>query len=151
MKTPTITELLDDPVRFAQALGFELLPWQMDALRALAAPSTDPFQKLDGEHRQRLALAAPPVYKADDLKAVKVPERVTSAAGATAYTVARAAGAHMKAQEWLIAPDEVKMILDTTVRVGNAEGKNMVFNKRDPANKIAQIVNDRYNAKKAGS
>jgi len=66
----------------------------------------------------------------------------------TSYTVAAEADAALNAQELLVRADEIKTWLDDTVKVGTHEGRTMVFNKREAAAKIAQIVNDRFNARK---
>lgn len=66
----------------------------------------------------------------------------------TSYTVMDKANARLAAQELLITGQEVKVLLDGIVKVGTAEGRNMVFNKWEAANKIAQIVNDRFNARR---
>lgn len=66
----------------------------------------------------------------------------------TAYTIMDKANARLAAQELLITGQEVKVLLDGIVKVGTSEGRNMVFNKWEAANRIAQIVNDRFNARR---
>lgn len=87
----------------------------------------------------------PGVSAAFDLR----PGGVNSPEIVTAYTVAAEANARIDAQDVLVRADEIKTWLDDTVKVGTHEGRTMVFNKRDAAAKIAQIVNDRFNARKA--
>ena len=128
---PSLKELIDDPVRFARVFGFELQPWQEKILLNLAyGPNVDGTAGVM------------------DAAVMRRGKEVLKAGDKTSYTVMDKANARLAAQELLITGQEVKTLLDGIVKVGTAEGRNMVFNKWEAANKIAQIVNDRFNAQR---
>lgn len=146
-KTPRLADLIDDPVKFAEVMGFELQPWQEKLLRQLAgSPSIETTGTKFTPETLRRGIEA---MKAGDAKRRAMPFPASETGEpVTSYTVAREAERKNAAQEWLIAYDEVKLILDNTVKVGTTDGKTMVFNKREAAAKITQIVNDRFNARR---
>ena len=73
----------------------------------------------------------------------------------TAYTVMDGARAAESGKQVLITAEDIKMVLDRELKVGQIKSRQgdgskpyAVFNKRDCSIKLAQIVNDRFNAKK---
>lgn len=118
-------------------------PWYAD-------PSLLTPDEIEQRRQEKLALLGPNVEgTADKLDAAAMRRgKEVLKAGDTSYTVADKANARLAAQELLITGQEVKVLLDGIVKVGTSEGRNMVFNKWEAANKIAQIVNDRFNARR---